>query len=487
MERSRSALIVLADGARPETFEALLEAGELPNIRDHVVERGSYRRATSTFTSTTGPAHVPILTGCFAGTAGVPGYRWFDRSAYRSSVWPGQWCMRSYNGPEAWLLNRDVSARARTLFELTRNPVNVFGVLTRGVPKSNSLFGRRKQWLWPYVHYSQRWGAAEPWAARGLVASAGMQSELRFVAFPGIDWFSHYVDPAGEGALECYRVIDRAVGDAAAELRRTGTYDDTLIVLCSDHGHTPVHTHYDLPVRLESDFGLRAAYHSRAVFKRDPDAVACVSGNGMAHVYLRGADWDAAPPSRDELDRHHPGLREGLLAEPGVDLVVTRHGEGAAWVESRRGAARLAEHADGLVYRRQAGGDAGTGVEGSPDPFGWDELPEQMSFEDALRLTFDSGHPDALAQIAQLFRSSRSGDLIVSATPGWDLRERYEHPEHFSSHGALHAGHMLVPVAASAPLAEGPMRTADIFATVLDHLGRELPAGIDGVSRLAAP
>ncbi len=117
--------------------------------------------------------------------------------------------------------------------------------------------------------------------------------------------------------MECYRTIDGAIGDAAAELRRRGAYEDTLIVVCSDHGHTPVHTHYDLPVRLEEDFGLRTAYHSRAVFKRDPEAVACVSGNGMAHVYLRGSGWSGPPPARDEIDRRHPGLREGLLAEPG--------------------------------------------------------------------------------------------------------------------------------------------------------------------------
>jgi hypothetical protein len=473
LDHSRSALIVLADGARPAALEELLAAGELPNINEHIVARGSYRRGASTFTSTTGPAHVPILTGCFAGTAGVPGYRWFDRAAYLPSAWPGQWCMRSYNGPEALLLNRDVSSRARTLFELTRNPVNVFGVLTRGVPAENSLFGRRKQWLWPYIHYSRRWGAAEPWAARALVAAAGMDSELRFVAFPGIDWFSHYVAPDSDGALDCHRIIDQAVGDAARELRRTGAYDDTLIVLCSDHGHTPVHTHYDLPVRLEDDFGLATAYHSRAVFKRDPDAVACVSGNGMAHVYLRGAGWNAPPPSRADLELRNPGLREGLLAEPGVDLVIARGEDSGAWIESRRGLARLVEVPGGVEYRSEDG-----------DPFGWDELPERMSWQQALELTFDTGHPDALVQIAQLFRSRRSGDLVVSATPGWDLRERYEHPEHFSSHGALHAGHMVVPIAASAPLAEGPMRTADVFATVLDWLGREVPDRVDGVSRL---
>jgi Type I phosphodiesterase / nucleotide pyrophosphatase len=473
--RTRSALIVLADGARADTFEELLAAGELPNITQHVVERGSARRATSTFTSTTGPAHVPILTGCFAGTADVPGYRWFERGAYRRGLWPGQWCLRSYNGPEALLIDRDLSRRARTLYEITENAVNVFGVITRGVPAGNSLFARRKTWLWPYIHYSRRWGAAEPWAARGLIEAVRRDSELRFVAFPGIDWFSHYVDPEGDGVRECYRTIDRAIGGAAEELRRRGAYDDTLIVVCSDHGHSPVHTHYDLPVRLEDDFGIRAAYHSRAVLRRDPEAIACVSGNGMCQVYMRAHDWSAPPPSREQIDQHHPALREGLLAEPGVDLVITRDGAGGSWIESRRGLARLTERGEGVVYR----------VHGS-DPFGWPELPAEMSSQQALDRTFQSGHPDALPQIAQLFRSRRSGDLVVSAAPGWDLRDRYEHPEHHSSHGALHAGHMLVPVAASAPLAEGPMRTADVFSTVLDWLGRRAPEGVDGLSRLAA-
>ena len=75
--------MILADGAKAETFESLLEAGDLPEISEHVVERGSYRRGTSVFTSTTGPAHVPLLSGCYPGTVDVPGYRWFDRDRYR--------------------------------------------------------------------------------------------------------------------------------------------------------------------------------------------------------------------------------------------------------------------------------------------------------------------------------------------------------------------------------------------------------------------
>jgi hypothetical protein len=41
-----------------------------------------------------------------------------------------------------------------------------------------------------------------------------------------------------------------------------------------------------------------------------------------------------------------------------------------------------------------------------------------------------------------------------------------------------------VPVACSEPLTEGPLRTADLFASALEYLGRQAPPS-DGVSRLA--
>ena len=102
----------------------------------------------------------------------------------------------------------------------------------------------------------------------------------------------------------------------------------------------------------------------------------------------------------------------------------------------------------------------------------------------ALAGTFAGDHPDCLVQIAQLFRSARAGDIVVSATPGYDFRERYERPEHLSAHGSLHADHMNTPLAISAPVGEGPLRTADVFACAFDWLGRDAPAGIDGTSRL---
>ncbi len=90
---------------------------------------------------------------------------------------------------------------------------------------------------------------------------------------------------------------------------------------------------------------------------------------------------------------------------------------------------------------------------------------------DALNVTADSPFPDALEQIWHLFKSSRTGDIVVTSRPGYDLRGWREWPEHHSSHGALCSKHMKVPILSNRPLSfEGPVRTADLFPTIVDSL-----------------
>ena len=475
---ARSCLMILADGAKAETFEALLQAGDLPAISEHVVERGSYRRGTSVFTSTTGPAHIPLLSGCFPGTVGVPGYRWFDRDRYRGRGPAAPYALRSYNGPEVACLATDMDAAHPTLYELLPDAIGVFGILNRGLLKKRNLRSRLKPVIWTHSHWFHDYERADRWAADALVEAAAAESRFRFVAFPGIDWNCHYIGADCPAAIAAYGQIDVAVGRAARKLQDLGTYEDTMITIISDHGHHPVHTHYDLAVDLGNSHGLKTAYHSWPAFRPSFDAVVCVSGNGMCHVYLRGEDgsW-ATRPSREVIARRHPGLIEALLSQPAVEILATRgEAPGSLIVESRSGAADLEETAGGgVAYSAREGGD----------PFGWGEMPPQMTSREALERTVETDHPDALVQIAQIFRSGRTGDIVVSAAPGYDLRERFEWPTHFSSHGGLVRNHMLIPVASSVPLAEGPVRSADVATTVLDYLGVPAPAEVDGRTRLA--
>lgn len=457
-DRSPQAIVILADGARADIFTRMLDNGELPEIARHVVTRGGYRTAASTFTSTTIPAHLPFLTGRFAGSADVPGYRWYDRRRQPRRAPLGPWSFRSYNGPEAMLVDRDIDPSAPTLFELAPGSLNVFGAITRGLPRRSNLAAGRKNRLWMRAHFLENYTAADDAARSVLVRSLDRPAPFRFAVLPGIDWNSHYHDPFGEGAYEAYRRVDRTVGELARKLDRLGTYEDTLIAVVSDHGHEPVREHFDIGPAIAREFGVKTAFHSLRAWRFNPDVVSAVSGNAMAHLYLR---------------KPIPYLAEWLVANPAVDIVGERVTGGAIRVTSRRGRALLRETPRGLTYE----------VQGA-DPFGYSPMPRLMDSQAALQDTFDTAYPDGLMQLAQIFRSARTGDVVVSAVPGFDLRERYERPEHRSSHGALHDAHMRVPLAISRPVEDGPMRTADVFNIVLEHLRIPEPDGLDGRSRL---
>ena len=113
---------------------------------------------------------------------------------------------------------------------------------------------------------------------------------------------------------------------------------------------------------------------------------------------------------------------------------------------------------------------------------------------DSLKKTAESPFPDALEQLRYLFQSDRTGDIIVTAKPGYDLRGWREFPEHRSSHGALCKEHMAVPILSNVPLSaisDGAARTVDLFPTVVEGLGlspdqaslRSKPPVIDALSR----
>src|SRR4051812_18792423 len=72
MPPADAAILLIADGARPDVLRELLDARALPNLQEHVVARGCFLDAATTFTSTSGPGYVPFLTGNFAGTADIP-------------------------------------------------------------------------------------------------------------------------------------------------------------------------------------------------------------------------------------------------------------------------------------------------------------------------------------------------------------------------------------------------------------------------------
>jgi hypothetical protein len=467
--RFRRAFFFLLDGAREDIFSELLERGDLPNLARYLVEPGSYRPATTVFPSVTGVAYVPYLTGLFPGRANIPGYRWFDREHYRRRP-VSLMRFRNYHGLGSYLMDRDLSKDARTLFEILRPSSNIFSGISRGTGfRGNAAYFRRipaalqffRTGSWDHIDT-----AGEAFLLR---AAARRREKFTFHTTYSIDEYSHHHGPFSERVRGRYLDFDRVIGRLAARLRATGQLDDSLLVMGADHGHTEVHRHFSLEAFVERR-GLKTLYFPRARRRwLGAEAAVMVAGNGMGQIYLKHPDgWQQASAGAEHLARD-PSLVDDLLEEDAVDQVIWRDGDRVR-VRSRRGEAAIRLERDKVSYEVRGG-----------DPFGYGALPREMTRQEALAQTFDTEYPDALVQSAQVFDSPRAGDFIVSATPGWDLSVN-ERVIHRSCHGSLRRAHMRVPFAINHHAADRPTRSVDTFPTILSLLGRAVPSHVDGSS-----
>jgi hypothetical protein len=422
---------VIVDGLPCDLLERALPS--LPFISARLPYRIT---AVSCFPSTTGPAYFPFLAGCTPGRANVPGIRWFDRTRPTRTRFPHRG-LRSYVGPDAKKLASDTAVRV--LYERDAWPAS--SPVGKDIPKR--LGEKSRDLVWAFAHFTDHWDLADRRTAWKLARGLSKGRPIVFAVFPSVDEYGHMESIAGGRPMEALVDIDAHLAEVL------GDFDGELI-LSADHGLTDTHTHIDLRAVVEELVGPTLAFPLTA--KPNPEAVVCESGNAMANVYLRGDDgWRARPTAR----RCREVARE-LLALEGIDSVAIRgERERTAELLTRSGTGEVG-FADGMLWQR---GDAFRAAFDGASP------------RDALEQSLDEEHPDTAFALVSLLASERAGDLLVSASLGFDLRTRREWPEHFASHGALHRAHTVVPVLASSPLPHRPLRTVDVFALILERAG----------------
>ncbi len=459
-------IIILADGMRADVLDDLLSKGELPNISKHLIEKGCKLPAVTSFPSTTGPAYLPFLTGCFPGTCNVPGIRWFDKAKYDRGYSFDRY--RSYVGLESFCMASDMWPHIKTVFELIPNSYSIFNPIARGTRGKRNFTRISRIWYWYYGHLTDHWGFVDDMALDKLLSVLKLNPSYVFTVFPGIDEYAHLSHPHHERVIEQYRRMDGYVGALADSLIARGEMDTTAIFLVSDHGLSKTDTHFCVNTFLEKH-DLPPFFYPLIFKKKGKFSANMVSGNGMAHLYFKNRDGWSRRTTVDELKTISPDLIDDLLSESAVDIVACRNADGCADVFSRRGSAKIRLDGTVLHYEIKNG-----------DPFGYGKLQKDLSPELSLSQTWNTEYPDAPFQISHLLTSPRAGDLIISATPGYDLRLKYENPEHFSSHGSLHRSHMRVPIVTNLKFEERAVRTVDVFPTVLKLLGHDIPGHIDG-------
>lgn len=472
MPNYKRVIVLLADGARPDVMDQLLAEGKLPSIEKHLLKSGSKIDAVTAFPSTTGPAYIPFLTGCLPATCNVPGIRWLDKVRFARGTFHLS-RHRSYVGLETYLMGNDMRRDIPTLFELLKDSYNVFNSVNRGVSFQRNQTRIARIWYWYYAHLTDRWNFVDRQAIEKTRRLLSKPFDMIFTILPGVDEYSHMAHYKHSVTIEAYKEVDRAVEVIFAELEKSGMADDTLFWLISDHGLTVTHSHFCLNSFLE-DRGIRTFYYPK-IFKKGCVAANMMSGNSMTHLYFKHDQGWQYPIYKDYLAEKYPGILDDLVASDAIDILACRLNSRSIFVRTKRGSAELQLEGNQLKYNVL---DA--------DPFGYDFKKEAMSSDESLSLTKGSDYPDALYQIAHLFTSPRSGDVVLSATKGFDLRLDHEVPEHKGSHGSLHKEHMVVPMICNSPLAKDYARTVDLFPTILSQLGHPIPANIDGKSLLEA-
>ena len=453
----------MVDGARPDVLRALAASGQIPNIARHLSAEGQHHEGVSVLPSVSNVAYIPMLTGQYPGTANVPGVRWVDKSKFTSGrlLLQGH---RSYMAPSHVKLNGDLSPDLETLFELGPDSLAVRCDIRRGLSAGNNGFSHLISMPFMFfAHYLRRGDfvdrIAMSEAMKSLARTNGHQPRFIFLPLVDVDKVSHGCGPAHRRTVDAYKRVDALVGTMLDWLRKRGLWSRTHFMLTSDHGHSKTMQHLDLSTLL-SELGYSVFEHPN-VYRRSADAAVMISGNSFANLYFPSQGRWEAPLTSGEIEEEHGAAVQAIRRREEVEWSAYRHQDGEVKIVSRDGEAVLGLEGEYYTY-------AFDGV----DPLRLEPRHSRIARSEALAQTIETEFPDSLEQVWHLFRSQRTGDVVVTARPGYDLRGWREFPEHRSSHGALCREQMAVPVLSNRPIAsDGGIRTVDLFSTVAEGLG----------------
>lgn len=487
-------LLLILDGARADVVYEATAAGRLPNIREHVFDRGSkVRAAVTTFPSVTTSGHQSFLTGLFPGHSGITGLDWFDRSTGRVT----DYLTLDVLGIREDLLNKQAPMHPDELFAQPDNLITDLEGLPRGavyepfhmdIPDA----GPKHPFFmpaWYFITHDSE-GLTGDAARRVKEMYSRPRDEIpRFVmaTFLGHDVAQHHHGSASKELEKEMEFEDRQLGEIVEKMKKAGIWDRTYIILSSDHGQHRTGRYVSVP-RMLRDAGLRP----RGFYAANVNTFASQIAITSANIYLnKGKDW-REPHTLDDL-RNFPdaeGNRIDLIgrvvAHPAIEFALVPEMPDVVHVFAAGGLHGIFTRRsfDGVEWYSYASPDG-------PDPLGYDQHPATAGWVGDGRFhsgdewgaaTADTKYPDAPTQLLQLFDGDRAGDIVVTAREGWHFRLR----GYVSSHGGMGREDLLVPLVISGPdVARGleiPFaRTADVYPTIRRLFGMSVnPARMDG-------
>jgi hypothetical protein len=441
----RPVILVVIDGLTPSMLEGTIGSGETPMLAA-LAERGAYRRATSVFPSLTPVCLSSIATGAHGDIHEIPHLVWYDRTVDRIVEYGSSFGAVRAAGIgqtlQDTLVNMNgqhLGANAHTMFEALadaglRTAATNFTAY-RGRTQHRSLVPFLPDVMGPErfffynLYSSDRTGAPLSWRNRaaGSIDAYATAVGRWLVTRDAFDFFLFYLsdydyashEHGPDAALSTLQSCDAAL---ASLVMAGGGIDAFLeryaLVVMADHGQTRVHESMSLAAEVA---GL--------------EGVLALASNRAAHLYL-------SPACR--LDPRDVAARfDGVAA---VEVTLFREG---AYAVARREGEELAFAPD-RTFGFDCSGDASV-----------------------------LGHPDALARCWSALANPNAGEVLVSATEGFEFSD-LGGGDHVGggSHGSLVAGDSEVPlltVGISVPPPEASVSIVDVAPLVLAHFGVEIP------------
>jgi hypothetical protein len=458
-------VLAVIDGLTPAALEQGIAGDRLPTLQQ-IVERGDYTRGISTFPSVTPVCLAAIATGAGPDGHGIPHLVWYHRGEQRVVEYGSSLGAVLATGLRdaardsiVNMAGSHLSPETITVFEALEDAGLVTGAINftayRGRHRHRLRLpgtGARNRWYGavqgprrffffnlyesdttgaPLAVRSRAAGSVDAYAVavgRWLVTRDGFDFLVYYL--PDYDYASHAAGPEGAGlalarADACLAELAAAAGGLDAFLERYA------IVVCSDHGQTPV----ERVARLEDAFGDLRLLRARRP-RPDRADLAVLASNRAGMVYrLPGCPLDVRE------------LAERLDYEPSADVVLFRE--------------------NGYAVARREGEE----LRFAPAEAGWSTAGD-VAVLDADR------YPNGIARSWGALACTAAGEIVVSAAEGYEFADLGgRHHAGGGSHGSLLAGDSMVPMITAGLDADLrlPVRPeiTDLAPLALDHFGVE--------------
>jgi hypothetical protein len=451
-------VLAVIDSLKPEMLDRAIAEGRAPSLQA-IVERGVYiPDCVSVYPSVTPVASATITTGAAPEDHRIPAMNWYHRGEQRyieyGSSFPATRTFGVVRSLFDTVYNMNLAHLSRatpTVFERLddaglRTACTTYLIYRgrhRHTPASESVLSRIGQAM-QFRHAV--YGPKELFYAdlfeslpTGCTSTLGLPGQrdqhsgcvgaylvennlfdFMLLSLPDNDTYSHKRGPYAQvtSIAEADRAIERmfqVAGGADAFL------EEHAVIVMSDHSQTAVEDRINLG-ELLSELRVLAPDGEAS----GADVAACPSARS-AQVYVLD------PSRRDEL---LPGIADTLAAAGGIDFVAWRRGgEGIV----RPGAAYAA---DGIGELRFSPGGDLRDLRGGTWAVEGDERALELDTADG-RVTSVT-YPNALERLWGALACPTSGDLLASATPGYEFVD-WGGMDHVGggSHGSLHRGDSL--------------------------------------------